>query len=292
MGDVSAASATAPNLQPAGRPEPSTERPSGSPDQLADGVVSAYLRHVETELGVLALLGQQLCAAAGEQARASLPLAAVCKHLEHAVELVRASLPLAAFCKHLEEAEDVVRDEVSMSLPESADDKEERTYLVAAGLPRLRAHPAVDCWPLGDVEMMAESIRNEGQKVPVVLAPRDAVSNVRLCAALAMTGRTRFVDVDGHKVPVDLAPESAERSLNFLGDALVLDGRTRLLALEQLGKEPVLMWDLGIPVEAAIIYNGSRRHMTESQRGLVAARLSNLSMANAIALPVDEADAD
>ena len=72
----------------------------------------------------------------------------------------------------------------------------------------------------------------------------------------------------GQRVPVVLTADGGS----------VLDGRTRLLACERVGREPVVGYAPGgaDPVRLAVSLNLARRHLDESQRMKVGARLANL----------------
>lgn len=64
-------------------------------------------------------------------------------------------------------------------------------------------------------------------------------------------------------------------------DGLVLDGRNRLRACEQVGLAPVTTtWDGdGSPEDYVVSKNLHRRHLTDSQRGLIAATLATRTKA-------------
>lgn len=74
--------------------------------------------------------------------------------------------------------------------------------------------------------------------------------------------------------------EHGQREPIVLHDGLVLDGRNRLRACEVLGIAPrTVEWDLnGKPPEAFVIsMNLHRRHLSESQRGVIAAKMATLN---------------
>jgi hypothetical protein len=74
--------------------------------------------------------------------------------------------------------------------------------------------------------------------------------------------------------------EHGQREAIVVHDGLILDGRNRYRACQTLGIEPVVVqWDRsGAPPEAyAVSMNLHRRHLNESQRAMIAARLSPLS---------------
>ena len=57
----------------------------------------------------------------------------------------------------------------------------------------------------------------------------------------------------------------------------MLDGRNRLRACEELGIAPPTETYDGDPVAYVVSLNIARRHLNESQRGLVAAKLANMT---------------
>lgn len=70
-----------------------------------------------------------------------------------------------------------------------------------------------------------------------------------------------------------------QREAIVVHDGMILDGRNRYRACQALGIEPVVVpWDRsGAPPEAyAVSMNLHRRHLNESQRGMIAARLVTL----------------
>ncbi len=62
-------------------------------------------------------------------------------------------------------------------------------------------------------------------------------------------------------------------------DGSIIDGRNRYLACQELGIEPESRtWDsAGSPVEFILSLNLHRRHLNESQRAMVAARIANIA---------------
>jgi len=96
----------------------------------------------------------------------------------------------------------------------------------------LKAHPAAELFPMLtslDMANLAKSIREDGQKLPIIVH-----------------------------------------------DGMILDGRNRFRACQINGVEPwVQEWDgKGSPVEYVVACNLHRRHLDESQRGMVAARIA------------------
>ncbi|EXI92797.1 MAG: hypothetical protein AW12_00277 [Candidatus Accumulibacter sp. BA-94] len=83
--------------------------------------------------------------------------------------------------------------------------------------------------------------------------------------APALAGLTADIAVNGQREPI------------LLLDGQVIDGRCRLRACEQLGIEPLVRHlgatVVGDPYVLAVSLNLHRRHLTESQRATVAARL-------------------
>jgi len=72
--------------------------------------------------------------------------------------------------------------------------------------------------------------------------------------------------------------EHGQREPIIIHNGMILDGRNRARACEQLGIEPVTRkWDRdGTPEEFVISMNVHRRHLSESQRALVAAKIANI----------------
>lgn len=76
----------------------------------------------------------------------------------------------------------------------------------------------------------------------------------------------------------DIAAQGQREPILIL-DGQVIDGRHRLRACEQAGLEPVVREvsaDEGDPFGLVVSLNLHRRHLTESQRAMVAARLARL----------------
>lgn len=79
-----------------------------------------------------------------------------------------------------------------------------------------------------------------------------------------------------------LAADIRENGLHeaiIVHEGLILDGRNRFRACQQLGINPVIeTWDGvgGSPEAFVISMNLHRRHLTESQRAMIAARLANV----------------
>lgn len=72
--------------------------------------------------------------------------------------------------------------------------------------------------------------------------------------------------------------EHGQRDPIILHDGAVIDGRNRYLACQKIGIEPrVAEWDGEGSIEAFVVSkNLCRRHMNESQRAMIAARLATL----------------
>ena len=74
--------------------------------------------------------------------------------------------------------------------------------------------------------------------------------------------------------------ENGQREPIVLHDGLVLDGRNRLRACQELGRDPITTtWNGEGTAEAFVLsMNLHRRHLSQSERALVAAKLANLKM--------------
>jgi ParB-like nuclease family protein len=81
----------------------------------------------------------------------------------------------------------------------------------------------------------------------------------------------------------DIAAHGQQHPIVF-HDGMILDGRTRLRACEELGIEPQMrQWepkDCGSPVAYVASMNLHRRHLTASQRGYIAAELTERKTGN------------
>ena len=74
----------------------------------------------------------------------------------------------------------------------------------------------------------------------------------------------------------DVEANGVQQPIVMLGNA-ILDGRNRYLAARQLGIEfPVTDYEGNDPLAFVISHNLARRHLTESQRAMVASKLANL----------------
>ena len=76
----------------------------------------------------------------------------------------------------------------------------------------------------------------------------------------------------------DIEAHGQQEPILVVGD-LVIDGRHRFKACQQLGREPLvreIQPDAGDPLALVISLNLHRRHLSESQRAVVAARLANM----------------
>lgn len=100
-------------------------------------------------------------------------------------------------------------------------------------------HPAARAFPLMEgeaFERLREDVRDNGLRIPIILAKHDA-------------------------------------------QWMTLDGRNRQRACDETGQKPRYEYfegDLDAAVRYAVSLNVARRHLNESQRGMVAARLSEL----------------
>lgn len=72
--------------------------------------------------------------------------------------------------------------------------------------------------------------------------------------------------------------ENGQRDPIVLHDGMILDGRNRYHACQQIGAKPATVkWDgKGTPVAFVISANLRRRHLNESQRAMIAKRLATL----------------
>ncbi len=61
-------------------------------------------------------------------------------------------------------------------------------------------------------------------------------------------------------------------------DGMLLDGRNRLRACEELGVDPATVVYEGEPVAFVVSLNIARRHLNENQRGMVADKLANMKL--------------
>jgi len=76
----------------------------------------------------------------------------------------------------------------------------------------------------------------------------------------------------------DIAQHGQKEPILVL-DGQVIDGRHRIQACQQLGRDPLIreiQADEGDPLALVISLNLHRRHLSESQRAMVAARIANL----------------
>jgi ParB-like chromosome segregation protein Spo0J len=74
----------------------------------------------------------------------------------------------------------------------------------------------------------------------------------------------------------DIKKNDLQRPLTLDSEGRLLDGRNRLHACKELNIEPKFEIYSGDPIAFVISANLRRRHLNESQRGMVAARLSTL----------------
>lgn len=88
----------------------------------------------------------------------------------------------------------------------------------------------------------------------------------------------------------DIAAHGQREPILIL-DGQVIDGRHRLRACEQIGIDPVIREvsaDEGDPFGLVVSLNLHRRHLTESQRAMVAARLARLPLGSNQHSPIGE----
>lgn len=101
--------------------------------------------------------------------------------------------------------------------------------------------------------------------------PHPAAQAFPLMEGEAYDRHREDVRANGLRIPIVLAKHDAQW--------MILDGRNRQRACDETGRKPRYEYFEG-DLEAAIAYavsvNVARRHLNESQRGLVAARLANL----------------
>lgn len=86
-------------------------------------------------------------------------------------------------------------------------------------------------------------------------------------------------DQELHDLAQDIKANGLQQPIVMHGDTL-LDGRNRLAACDKAGVKPTFRQHEGDPVRFIISANLRRRHLSESQRALVAARLANLPKGN------------
>lgn len=82
----------------------------------------------------------------------------------------------------------------------------------------------------------------------------------------------------------DIAQHGQKEPILVL-DGQVIDGRHRIQACQQLGREPLIreiQADEGDPLALVISLNLHRRHLSESQRAMVAGRIANLPLGGAM----------
>ncbi len=135
-------------------------------------------------------------------------------------------------------------------------------------------HPAADVFPLMEGEafnQLAEDIGANGLSEPIV---RWWVEPEARVAALAYAhAREKYGDEASHGDGFPEAPEDHDPPWHFQ----ILDGRNRLRACAVMGVEPTWEDYLGDdPLAFVLTHNLHRRHLDESQRAMVAARVANL----------------
>jgi hypothetical protein len=87
-------------------------------------------------------------------------------------------------------------------------------------------------------------------------------------------------DAELQSLAADIAANGLQTPITTLDD-MILDGRNRHRACEIAGVDPTFEEYLGgDPLAFVISHNLHRRHLTESQRGMVAAKMANLKVGN------------
>src|SRR5690606_35363074 len=78
------------------------------------------------------------------------------------------------------------------------------------------------------------------------------------------------IEANGQRQPIVLHPE----------DGSIIDGRNRFMACRKLGREPIAeTWDgKGSLVAYVLSLNLERRHLDESQRSMISARVRSLNL--------------
>ena len=84
-------------------------------------------------------------------------------------------------------------------------------------------------------------------------------------------------DAELERLAADIAENGLQTPITTL-DGKILDGRNRFRACEIAGVDPTMEeYQGGDPLAFVISHNLHRRHLTESQRGMVAAKMANLN---------------
>jgi ParB-like chromosome segregation protein Spo0J len=84
--------------------------------------------------------------------------------------------------------------------------------------------------------------------------------------------------------------ENGQREPIVVHDGLILDGRNRYRACQVLGFEPMMVeWDQhGTPEAFVTSMNLHRRHLNESQRALIAAKITNMKRGDSLSQRRDD----
>jgi len=82
--------------------------------------------------------------------------------------------------------------------------------------------------------------------------------------------------VDAESLVESIRQNGLLHSLTLAPDGTLLDGRNRLIACKAAGVEPRFVIHSGDPLAFIIASNLTRRHLSESQRAMIAERLANL----------------
>ena len=82
---------------------------------------------------------------------------------------------------------------------------------------------------------------------------------------------------DFDRLVADIAENGQREPITVMPDGSILDGRNRQRACEYLGIQPITKWYEGDePIGFVLSLNLHRRHLNESQRAMVAAKLATL----------------
>jgi hypothetical protein len=108
--------------------------------------------------------------------------------------------------------------------------------------------------------------RREG--VPVVMRAHPAADLFPMMTDEEVGALAVDIKTNGQRQPIILFEDGSDR--------LVLDGRNRLRACSIAGVEPTFIGFSGDPFALVVSANLHRRHLNESQRGMIAAKLATL----------------